>query len=102
MSLLFSLGLLDLLDIKTLTSGSGAGQSSIQGPETKGYNFQQDVPLRVGETTFISGYEATMNSYTRRALDRDAPLLAGGSILGESGNQKLFIFITPISIGTNY
>ena len=102
MSLLFSLGLLDLIDIQTLSSGSGASQSSIQGPETKGYNFQQDVPLRVGETTFITGYEATLNSYTRRALGRDAPLLAGGSFKGSVANQKLFIFITPVSIGTTY
>jgi len=102
MSLLFSLGLLDLIDLQTLTSGAGASQSSIQGPETKGYNFQQDVPLRVGETTFITGYEATLNSYTRRALGRDVPLLAGGSLKGSAANQKLFIFITPVSIGTTY
>jgi type IVB pilus formation R64 PilN family outer membrane protein len=102
MSLLFSLGLLDLVDIQTITSGSGDNQSSIQSPETKGYSFQQDVPLRVGETTFIAGYEATLNSYTRRALNRDAPLLAGGSFKGNGATQKLFIFITPISIGTTY
>ncbi len=102
MSLLFSLGLLDLIDLKTITSGKGENQTSIQGPETKGYNFQQDVPLRVGETTFITGYETTLNSYTRRALDRDAPLIGGGSFKGDSAKQKLFIFITPLSIGTTY
>lgn len=102
MSLLFSLGLLDLIEIQTLSSGTGQSQSSIQGPETKGYNFQQDVPLRVGETTFITGYEATLNSYTRRALGRDVSLLAGGSYKGNANNQKLFIFITPVSIGTTY
>ena len=102
MSLLFSLGLLDLIGLKTITSGSGESQNSIQGPETKGYNFQQDVPLRIGETTFITGYETTLNSYTRRALNRDAPLIAGGSLKGDSTHQKLFIFITPMSIGTTY
>lgn len=102
MSLLFSLGLLDLINMKTITSGTGENKTSIQGPETKGYNFQQDVPLRVGETTFITGYETTLNSYTRRALGRDAPLITGGSFKGKSTNQKLFIFITPISIGTTY
>jgi len=102
MSLLFSLGLLDLIDIQTLTSGTGQSQSSIQGPETKGYNFQQDVPLRVGETTFITGYEATLNSYARRTLGRDVSVLAGGSFKGSATNQKLFIFITPVSIGTTY
>lgn len=102
MSLLFSLGLLDLINLKTIASGVGDNQTSIQGPETKGYNFQQDVPLRVGETTFITGYETTLNSYTRRALDKDAPLLAGGSFRGNGKTQKLFIFITPVSIGTTY
>lgn len=102
MSLLFSLGLLDLISLKKITSGDGTNSSSIQGPETKGFNFQQDVPLRVGETAFITGYETTLNTYTRRALDREAPLLAGGSYKGNSAKQKLFIFITPVSIGTTY
>jgi len=102
MSLLFSLGLLDLINLKTITSGVGDNQTSIQGPETKGYNFQQDVPLRIGETTFITGYETTLNSYTRRALDKEAPLVAGGSFKGNGKTQKLFIFITPVSIGTTY
>lgn len=102
MSLLFSLGVLNLVDILTLSSGTGSNQQSIQGPETSGYNFQQDVPLLQGETALVTGYENTLNSYTRRALGDNIPMLAGGSFSGSLSSQKLFIFITPVEIGTTY
>lgn len=97
--LMFSVGLVDLLGIKTITSGTGASQHSIEAPETSGFEFLQDVSLQPGVTTVLSGYERTVNQYNRRTLGREAPMIAGGSFTGDSNREKIFILITPTIVG---
>lgn len=67
-ALQLSVGLVDLIDIKALTSGVGLNQQSIEAPQTGGFEFKQDVFLKPYETIVLSGYERVENKYTRRAL----------------------------------
>lgn len=101
-SLLFNLGVVDLSDIVPLSSGEGANRTTIEGPETRGFEFQEETFLTPGVTTLITGYERVLESYTRRKLGRDVPLLAGGSFKGESQKEQLFILITPTIVGSAY
>jgi type IVB pilus formation R64 PilN family outer membrane protein len=101
-SLFFNLGIVDLTQIVPLSTGTGANQVTIEGPETKGFEFQEETPLVPGVTTLISGYERTLESYTRRKLGRDVPILAGGSIKGEQTREQIFILITPTVVGSMY
>lgn len=101
-SLLFSLGVVDLTNIVPLSSGEGTNKLTIEGPETKGFEFQEETPLTPGVTTLISGYERTLETYSRRKLGVDAPLLAGGSFKGEKQTEQIFILITPTIVGSVY
>lgn len=101
-SLLFSLGVVDLRDIVSLSSGEGTNKLTIEGPSTSGFEFQEETPLTPGVTTLISGYERTLESYSRRKLGADAPLIAGGSFKGEKQSEQIFILITPTIVGSVY
>jgi type IVB pilus formation R64 PilN family outer membrane protein len=101
-SLMFTLGVVDLLNIAKLTSGSGDNQQTIEGPETAGYQFQQDVFLMPGETALLSGYERTLSSFRNRTLGKYIPTAAGGSFKGDQSSEKIFILITPVVVGNAY
>jgi type IVB pilus formation R64 PilN family outer membrane protein len=98
----FSVGLVDLVEIKSLTSGSGANQQSIEAPQTSGFEFKQDVFLKPYETVVLTGYERNENKYTRRGLTADTPLIAGGSFAAGHKKERLFILITPTIVGSAY
>lgn len=102
MSVLFALGLVDLVDIKTISSGTGVNQTTIETPETRAFQNLVEIPLVSGETALITGYEHMVNSYTQRKLGRDAPMLAGGSFNGSSTGERIFILITPLVVGSVY
>lgn len=100
-SLLFNIGIVDLADIVPLSSG-GENPITIEGPETKGFEFQEETFLTPGVTTLITGYERVLEAYTRRKLGREVPLVLGGSMKGESQKERLFILITPTVVGSAY
>lgn len=100
-SLLFNIGIVDLADIVPLNSG-GENPVTIEGPETKGFEFQEETFLTPGVTTLITGYERVLEAYTRRKLGRDVPMALGGSMKGESQKERLFILITPTVVGSAY
>jgi type IVB pilus formation R64 PilN family outer membrane protein len=100
-ALQFQIGLIDLDDIKTLTSGTGASQQSIEAPQTSGFEFKQDVNLRPGETMVLSGYERSEAQYTSRKLANEIPLIAGGSFSGKTKRERIFILITPTVVGSS-
>jgi type IVB pilus formation R64 PilN family outer membrane protein len=97
-SLQMQIGLIDLLDMKTLTSGSGTGQQSIEAPQSGGFEFKQDVFLRPGQTAILSGYERRQVDYNARKLSHDLPYLLGGSFSGKSKRERIFILITPLVV----
>lgn len=101
-SLLFTLGVVDLTRIEKITSGVGANQFSIEAPETEAFQFQSDLFLNPGETALLTGYERTFNAYTKRKLGREIPLFAGGSFDGSSTKEKIFILVTPVIVGNAY
>jgi len=101
-SLLFNFGIVDLSDIVPLTSGVGANQVTIEGPETKSFEFSEETFLTPGVPTLITGYERTLEAYTRRKLGRDVTFALGGSFKGESQSERLFILITPTIVGSAY
>lgn len=102
LSVLISLGVVDKIDILTLTSGTGANQQSIQGPETSDYKFLNDATMQQGETIMISSFEKTLTAYAKRTLDRDMPWWTGGGKTNDLVTQKLFIFVTPVELNTTY
>lgn len=100
MSLQFQIGLIDLIEIKTLTSGAGSTQQSIEAPQSAGFEFKQDVFLHTGETMVLSGYERKESGYTTRRLGKDLPIFAGGSVAGKTKKERIYILITPTVVGS--
>lgn len=101
-ALQFSVGLVDLLDIKQLTSGIGTNSQTIEAPMTGGFEFKQDVFLKPYETVVLTGYERVENKYTRRGLTDGTPLFAGGSFAAGRKKERLFILITPTIVANAY
>lgn len=99
-SLQFGVGMVDLLGMEKLSSGSGTSQQSIEAPTTGGFEFQQDVFLKPYETVILTGYERISSKYTRRGLSNDIPLIAGGSYNSSRKKEHIFIMITPTIVTT--
>jgi len=65
--------------LKTVAFGSGENQVQIQQITVDGNGTVQQIELRPGQPMVISGFDRSRHEHDRRRLDRDAPLLFGGS-----------------------
>lgn len=101
-SLQFAVGILDLIDIKRISSGTGINEQSIEVPQTSGLEFKQDVFLKNGQTVILSGYERSVSRFDRRSMGQDTSAMLGGSTKGRKATQKIFILITPTVVGNAY
>jgi type IVB pilus formation R64 PilN family outer membrane protein len=84
--------------IGTISTGSGATQQTIQTPEVSGRQFMQRVSMRCGETLVLTGFERAGSNYDRRALDKNAAIIAGGSIKGGGKREIMVVLLTPMAM----
>lgn len=99
-SLQLAIGLVDLLEIRKVSSGQNLG--SLESPVTSGFELAPELFLKPYETAVITGYERTTNKFSRSALGEDVPLLLGGSYSTSGKKEKLFVLITPTIVGNAY
>jgi len=65
--------------LKTISFGRGDNQVQIQQITVDGNGTVQQIELRPGQPMVISGFDRSRHEHDRRRLDRDAPVLFGGS-----------------------
>jgi len=65
--------------LKTVSFGRGDNQVQIQQITVDGNGTVQQIELRPGQPMVISGFDRSRHEHDRRRLDRDAPMLLGGS-----------------------
>lgn len=68
----------------------------VQQPRIAAQGMTQQVELRSGQTTLVAGFEQEHDDYTNRRLDKDAPILLGGSDKAEQKNVLTLLFVTVI------
>jgi type IVB pilus formation R64 PilN family outer membrane protein len=93
MRLKFNLGLLDLLELRKIDTGTGI---NLQSPDLAGFEMPADLVLRPNETAMVTGFEHVTSNYNRNGIAQDLPLLlGGGSYNANTKSEKYFIMITP-------
>lgn len=76
--------------------GDPASPSFVQQPRISGAGNVQQVELRPGVPALIAGTTQTIDTYTRRRLDKDMPLLAGGSDATSQQQLVTLLIVTAI------
>lgn len=92
----FSVDISELTRLKTVTSGSGDNQQSIQTPEVSSMQFLQRASLRPGETLILTGFDRDNSRYDKRTLTEGSESFLSGSISGNKTREVSVIMITPV------
>lgn len=77
--------------LKAISFGSGDNTIHIQQLNIDGTGAVQQIELRPGRPTLIAGFARDESQYTSRRLDRDVPMLLGGS--DRTGDQQLMTVV---------
>lgn len=92
----FSMDMSELTRLRTVTSGQGVNQQSIQTPEVSSTQILQRASLRPGETLVLTGFDRQNSRYDKRTLTEDSESFLGGSIDGTNTKEVSVIMITPV------
>ncbi len=93
MRLKFNIGILDLLELRKIDSGTGV---NLQSPDMAGFELPADLALKPGQTVIVTGFEHVTNNYNRAGLSQDIPLLlGGGSYNAKTQSERYYILVTP-------
>ncbi len=76
---------------------SGDASSTVQQRTIDGSGTVQSVSIRSGQTLVISGIEKVTNQFDQRRLDKDVPLLFGGSDRNKSSRTTTVLLVTATS-----
>lgn len=74
--------------------GSGAATATVQQRTIDGSGTVQSVSIRSGQTLVISGIEKIANQFDQRRLDKNTPLLLGGSNTNTSSRTTTVLLVT--------
>lgn len=85
-----------LVSLEKQQFGDPASPSFVQQPKINGTGNIQQVELRPGVPSLIAGTSQTIDSYTRRRLDKDMPMLAGGSDATQEQQLVTLLIVTAI------
>lgn len=77
--------------LRALSFGSEGNEVTLQQKTVDGIGTVQQLQAMPGQPVIVSGFERTQEQYDRRALDRDAPVLFGGS--GSASRERLFTLV---------
>ncbi|WP_084909464.1 PilN family type IVB pilus formation outer membrane protein [Burkholderia ubonensis] len=93
----FSTNISSLLQLKDVSSSTGAGATKIQTPDVDMRNFLQRVAMKSGETLVISGYEGTNDSLDERGVGTPKMIALGGGYEAQRAREVIVILITPVT-----
>ena len=68
----------------------------LQQPRISAQGMTQQVELRSGQSTLVAGFEQEHEDYTNRRLDKNAPMILGGSDKAQQKNILTLLFVTVI------
>jgi type IVB pilus formation R64 PilN family outer membrane protein len=94
MLLQYSLNLIDIVQIREITSNS----NTVQLPETTNRVFVQQSLLKSGSTLILAGFNQDQNTQNSRGIGDAFNYLLGGGVQNSEVRQMLFIAITPQEI----
>ena len=87
----YSLGLIDLIDITSFSSGG----NSVQLPETSNRVFVQQSLLKSGSTLVLAGFDQDQQSVNAKGVGSPYNMFLGGGMGNTKVRQVMFIAITP-------
>jgi len=90
----FDMTLSDLQALQTFTSGSGAGQSSVQLPTMQLTRFEQSVSLKPGDTLVLTGMRQQSTSTTNNGVGTPYMSLLGGGVDAQIGDTIIAVVIS--------
>jgi type IVB pilus formation R64 PilN family outer membrane protein len=80
------------------TAGANSSTTNtVQQRNIDGTGTVQKVPMRSGQTLFISGIERRNESVSKARLDESLPLLAGGSDQAKKSKNTTIILVTAVA-----
>ncbi len=85
-----------LVSLEKQQFGDPNNPSFVQQPRINGGGNVQQVELRPGVPSLIAGTTQSVDTYTRRRLDKDAPLLTGGSDATSEQQLVTLLIVTAI------
>lgn len=85
-----------LVSLEKQQFGDRDNPSFVQQPKINGTGNIQQVELRPGVPALIAGTAQTLDSFTRRRLDKDMPMLAGGADSTTEQQLLTLLIVTAI------
>lgn len=83
-----------LKSLETFSSGTGTNMQSVQLPDKDGEGSMQEVMLRNGRTTILTGFDTKSNQYDKRTLGSHMPVVAGGSLSSSETRSTTIVLVT--------
>lgn len=86
-----------LTRLEPITTGTGAASVTVQQKEIDGAGMLQQITTRSGVPTLIGGFERQSRDATIRRLDRNAPLILGGSNRAVEDRLITVLMVTAVA-----
>lgn len=92
----YSIKISDLVgDIRTFTSGTGDGATSIQVPEVNSKIFVQQAVMQNGSTLVLAGFDKNKKTGSAQGIGAATNWLLGGGISNDNNREQIVITISP-------
>lgn len=85
-----------LVDLKKMAFGAN-NTSFVQQPYINGQGSTQQVIVQSGQRVLVAGFDQSDDNYKHRRLDRNAPILFGGSDAVQQKRVVTLLFVTAIA-----
>jgi len=86
-----------LVDLKKMEFGANARASFVQQPYINGQGSTQQVIVHSGQRVLVAGFDQSDDNYKHRRLDKQTPLLFGGSDAARQKRVVTLLFVTAMS-----
>jgi len=94
----YSFRMSNFLGFRTITSGVGTAQQSVESPHTSDIGDATDIRLQPGEAIMITGLSRNSLSTTGNRLTEDAPKAAGGSTSNSIRRENLIVLVRATAL----
>jgi len=86
-----------LVDLKKMEFGASDRASFVQQPYINGQGSTQQVIVHSGQRVLVAGFDQSDDNYKHRRLDKQAPLLLGGSDATQQKRVVTLLFVTAMA-----
>jgi len=86
-----------LVDLKKMEFGAGERASFVQQPYINGQGSTQQVIVQSGQRVLVAGFDQSDDNYKHRRLDKQTPMLFGGSDASQQKRVVTLLFVTAIA-----